>query len=39
MNTILMNSETADPPRLLPNLSDKIMLLYQTLAFTIYGKI
>ena len=26
MNTILMNSQAADPHRLLPNLSDKIML-------------
>ena len=37
------NSKTSDPHRLLLNVSDKInminMLLYQTLAFTIHGKI
>ena len=40
------NSKTSDPNRLLLNLTDKInlktsdtMLLYQTLAFTIHGKI
>ena len=49
MDTIFMNSEnskTSDPHRPLLNLSNKInfkrsdnMLLYQTLAFTIHGKI
>ena len=49
MDTIFMNSEnskTSDPHRLLINLTDKInlkrsenMLLYQTLVFTIHGKI
>ena len=50
MITIFMNSEnsqTSDPHRLLLNISDKInfkrsdkyMLLYQTLTFTIHGKI
>ena len=49
MDTIFMNSEnskTTDTHRLLLNLTDKInlkrsdkMLLYQTLAFTIHGKI
>ena len=34
------NSKTSDPHRLLLNLSDKLnMLLYQTLVFTIHGKI
>ena len=40
------NSKTSDPHRLLLNIQDKInfkkvinMLLYQTLAFTIHGKI
>ena len=40
------NSKTSDPHRLLLNLSDKInlkkvlnMLLYETLAFAIHGKI
>ena len=40
------NSKTSDPHRLLINLTDKInlkrsenMLLYQTLVFTIHGKI
>ena len=36
------NSGTSDPHRLLLNLTDKKvinMLLYQTLAFTIHGKI
>ena len=50
MDTIFMNSDnskTSDPHRLLLNLSDKInlkkeiikMLLYQTLALSIHGKI
>ena len=49
MDTIFMNSETSktsDPHRLLLNLSDKMkfkklvnMLLYQTLSFTIHGKV
>ena len=49
MDTTFMNSEnnkTSDPHRLLINLPDKIkvrevtnILLYQNLAFTIYGKI
>ena len=49
MDTIFMNSEiikTSDPHRRLLDLSNKInlrarinMLLYQTLAFTIHGKI
>ena len=49
MDTIFMNSEnskTSDPHSLLLNLSDKVnlkkvinMLLYQTLALTIHGKI
>ena len=49
MVTIFMNSgniKTSDPQRLLLNLSDKKtqrermnMLLYQTLVFTIHGKI
>ena len=48
METKFINSEsskTSDPYRLLLNLTDKInikrsnMLLYQTLAFTIHGKI
>ena len=50
MDTIFMNSEnskTSDPHRLLLNFShtinlersDKCMLLYQILAFTIHGKI
>ena len=49
MDTVFMsseNSKTSDPNRLLLNLTDKInlktsdnMLLYQTLAFTIHGKI
>ena len=49
MDTIFMNSEnskTSDPHRLILNLLHKInlkevlnMLLYQTLAFTIHGKI
>ena len=48
-DTIFMNSEnskTSDPHSLLLNLSDKVnlkkvinMLLYQTLALTIHGKI
>ena len=40
------NSKTSDPHRLLLNLSDKMkfkklvnMLLYQTLSFTIHGKV
>ena len=34
------NSKTSDPHRLLLNLSDKLnMLFYQTLVFTIHGKI
>ena len=49
MDSIFINYEnrkTSDPHRLLLNLTDKInlkevinMLLYQTLAFTIHGKI
>ena len=46
MDTVFANSENdkiSDPHRLLLNLSDKRekmnMLLYQTLAFTIRGKI
>ena len=49
MDTIFLNSKnsgTSDSHRLLLNLTDKIdlttvmnMLLYQALAFTIYGKI
>ena len=49
MDTIFINSDnskTSDPHRLLLNLSDKIHLkrsdkcvAYQTLAFTIHGKI
>ena len=49
MDTIFMNSQTSktsDPHRLLLNLSDKMkfkklvnMLLYQTLSFTIHGKV
>ena len=49
MDTIFMNSEnskTSDPHQLLLNFSDKInfkkvinILLYQTLAFTIHGKV
>ena len=49
MDAIFMNyenSKTSDPHRLLLNIQDKInfkkvinMLLYQTLAFTIRGKI
>ena len=50
MGAIFLNSDiskTSDPHRLLLNLSDNInvnkevmiMLLYQTLAFTIHGKI
>ena len=49
MDTIFMNSEnskTSDPHRLLLNLSDNMkfkklvnMLLYQTLSFTIHGKV
>ena len=49
MDTIFMNSEngkTPDPHRLLFNFLDKInlkkvvsMLVYQTLTFTIHGKI
>ena len=43
MDIIFMNSDNSkisDPHRLLLNISDKInMLLHQTLAFTIYGKI
>ena len=49
MDTIFMNSrssKTPDPYRLLLKLSDKInlkeeinMMIYQTLAFTIHGKI
>ena len=50
MGAIFLNSDiskTSDPRRLLLNLSDNInvnkevmiMLLYQTLAFTIHGKI
>ena len=46
MDTVFMNfenSKTSDPHRLLLTLSDKInlinMLLYQTLSFTIHGKI
>ena len=49
MDTIFMNSETSktsDPHRLLLNLSDKMkfkklvnMFLYQTLSFTIHGKV
>ena len=33
------NSKTSHPHRLLLNLTDKINLLYQILAFTIHGKI
>ena len=42
MNTIFIdyeNSKTSDPHRLMPNLTGKISLLYQILAFAIYGKI